>query len=251
MKLITSLIQLEKNIENVENYLSVRSPEEKTEMQKLIKAGTCFVAYSVGKELRFAPSRFLGYVNNEIYRHIRSLKDGRETNKAINRILEAKPAVNNELEKKYLEYCIDLGIKPSDTGAFGVQRKFWTLNLKNDFKENDELTGEFPEGKVVERTHKARERSSIVIQIAKDNFKKKHNKLFCQVCGFDFEVKYGNIGKDFIEGHHTIAISDMKPDYKTKPEEIAMLCANCHRMAHKRRPWLTMKELSKLLRRLS
>lgn len=249
MILITTLSQLEQNIENVENYLAVGNAEEKSEMQKLIKAGTCFVAYIVDKEIRFAPSRFLGYVNNEIYRHIRSRKDGRDTNKAINGILEAKPAINPKLEKKYFEYCRDLGITPGEKGAFGAPRKFWALKLKKDFQENEELTGEFPEGKVVERTHKARERSSAVVQIAKDNFKKKHGKLFCQVCGFDFEGKYGNIGKNFIEGHHTIAVRDMTPDYKTKPEEIAMLCANCHRMAHKRRPWLTMKDLSKLLKK--
>ncbi|MES2805181.1 MAG: HNH endonuclease [Bacteroidota bacterium] len=101
---------------------------------------------------------------------------------------------------------------------------------------------------MVERTHKARERNSKVVELAKNNFKNKHGKLFCQVCDFDFEDNYGIVGKDFIEGHHTIAVSVMPADYKTKPEEIAMLCGNCHRMVHKKRPWLTMEELTKVLK---
>jgi 5-methylcytosine-specific restriction protein A len=249
MGLITTLKQLEQNIENVERCLAVGTDDEKKQMSNLIKRGTCFVAYNIANEIRFAPSRFLGYAHNELHKHIYADKDGRETNKAINKILDAKPVGNENLEIKYFDYCNNLGIQPSEKGAFGAPRKFWTLKLKEDFQDNKEMTGEFPEGKVVERTHKARERNYQVIQIAKENFKKKNGKLFCQVCGFDFEKNYGKIGKDFIEGHHTIAVSEMLPEHKTKPEDIAMLCANCHRMVHKKRPWLTMKDLSKLLKK--
>jgi predicted HNH restriction endonuclease len=247
MGLIKTLKQLEQNIANVEKYLTVGTNEEKKETSNLIKRGTCFVAYSINNEIRFAPSRFLGYVYNELYKHASSEKDGRETNKAINEILQAKPVQNNDLEQKYFDYCFNLGIKPSENGAFGASRKFWVLKLTHDFQENEELTGEFPEGKVVERTHKTRERNTQVIQIAKKNFKRKHGRLFCQICGFDFEKAYGKVGKDFIEGHHTIAVSDMTAEHKTKPADIAILCSNCHRMVHKKRPWLTMQELIKLL----
>lgn len=99
---------------------------------------------------------------------------------------------------------------------------------------------------MVERKHKARERNSQVVALAKDKFKEKHGRLFCQVCGFYFETEYGDIGKDFIEAHHTIPVSEMKDDHKTKVEDIAMLCSNCHRMVHKKRPWLTINEIEKL-----
>ncbi len=214
----------------------------------LVKRGTCFIAYEIEKELRFAPSRFIGYKSNKIDRHLNAYKDGRETNKAINDVLGSKPIPNDSLNKKYISYCRSLGIEPNETGAFGVQRKFWTLKISEEFESNAELTGEFPEGKIVERTHKVRERNSKVIQVAKDNFKKKHGRLFCQVCGFDFGKVYGEVGENFIEGHHTIAVSEMSSDYKTKPDDIAMLCSNCHRMVHKKRPWLSMQELSKLLK---
>src|SRR5690606_5274941 len=88
---------------------------------------------------------------------------------------------------------------------------------------------EFEEGQISYRLHLSRERNPKVIYQAKENFFKKHGKLYCQACNFDFEEKYGMLGKDFIEGHHTLPLSKMFERHKTKPEDIAMLCANCHR----------------------
>ncbi|HTA63017.1 MAG TPA: HNH endonuclease [Bacteroidia bacterium] len=249
MRLINTIDQLKKNIDRVENYLTEGDESEKTEISKFIKRGTCFIAYQIDKEIRFAPSRFLGYINNSLDKHIPSETDGRQTNKAIIDILNTKPEPNDKLEKKYFLYSNNLGIKPSENGAFGVKRKFWLLNLKTDFQSNEELTGEFPEGKIIERIHKHRERNSYVVQLAKTNFKKKHGRLFCQICKFDFEKAYGVIGKDFIEGHHTIAVSKMSANHKTRPEDIAMLCSNCHKMVHKKRPWLTMLDLQYLVKK--
>ena len=249
LKFITNEKGLTRNINTIENYLTAGTDTEKLEASKLIKRGTCFVAYRIGSELRFAPSRFLGYENNALFKYSAIDIDGRETNKVINEILKPSRLRVRIFEQQYLDYCSKLGIKPQiKGGAFGVKRKYWSLNLDQDFPNNIEIDGEFPEGKIVERIHKVRERNSQVVELAKQNFKKRHGKLFCQVCNFDFEKTYGKIGEDFVEGHHTIAVSDMPPNYKTKPEEIAVLCSNCHRMVHKRRPWLTMEQLSKLLK---
>ena len=249
MKLINSKNQLIKNIDTLEGYLTEGDEFSSSETKALVKRGTCFVAYKIDKELRFAPSRFIGYVDNKLGKHTASdSKDGRETNKVIIQILGTQPQPNDKLNDKYLEYCNRLGIQPSEKGAFGAPRKFWQLDIDREFENNEGLTGEFPEGKIVEITHKARERNSQVIALAKEKFKKQNGRLFCQVCGFDFEKTYGDIGKEFIEGHHTIAVSEMTADHKTKVEDIAMLCANCHRMVHKKRPWLTMKDLNKLIK---
>ena len=105
--------------------------------------------------------------------------------------------------------------------------------------------GEFPEGREVERRHKARERNQALIRRAKDKFKQKHGRLFCQICRFDFSLEYGEIGNDFIEAHHTVPISS--GETKTKVKDIAMVCSNCHKMLHRKRPWLNMKQLKRLI----
>lgn len=248
--LITHIDQLKQNITTIENYLTEDNEAERLEASNLIKNGNCFVGYKIDDELRFAPSRFLGYQNNNLFKHSMKDKDGRETNKAINKILSHEPLVDEVLEQRYLGYCISLGIKPQlQGGSFARKRKYWRLNLEHDFQNSHDLPGEFPEGKLIERIHKTRERNPKVIKLAKQKFKTKHGKLFCQVCKFDFENNYGGIGIDFIEGHHTVAVKEMSPNHKTKPEEIAMLCSNCHRMVHKKRPWLTMEQLSKILKK--
>lgn len=244
---VETIEELIQNIDTVEQYLAEGDQFETDETVKLVKRGTCFLAYTIRNEVRFAPSRFIGYKRNFLIKHQKSHKDGRVTNKAINEILGAKPSQNRNLEDLYLKYCTNLGIEPNEKGTFGVERKYWSLDIKEDFSSNQQLTGEFPEGKVVERKHRARERNSAVVNMAKQNFKNLHGKIFCQACGFDFEKHYGDIGKGFIEGHHLVPVSEMKQDHKTKPEDIALLCSNCHRMVHKRRPWLKLPELKSLL----
>lgn len=244
MKTIDKDYQLIANIETVENYLVDGNEFEKTEIRDLIRKGKCFVAYKVKNEIRFAPSRFLGYLNNNLKKHNNAeIKDGRETNKAINDIIINNLDFNDALETRYINYCENLGIQPSNYS----KRKYWFFELENDFVNNTELDGLFPEGKIAERIHKSRERNSKVITIAKSNFKQKHGRIFCQVCKFDFEKEYGEIGANFIEGHHTIPVSKMKENHLSSPNEIALLCANCHRMIHKKRPWLSIDELELLL----
>lgn len=245
MRAIEYETQLLVNIEAVENYLVEGNESEQKEIRDLIRKGKCFVAYKVNDEVRFAPSRFLGYVNNYLGEHDAShIKDGRITNIAIAKVLKSKLDSNEVLEAKYIAYCENLGLQPSNYS----KRRYWYLELETDFESNKEIDGVFPEGKIAERLHRFRERNSKVITIAKNNFKLKHGGMHCQVCEFDFEQQYGAIGADFIEGHHTIPVSEMKENHMTSPNEIALLCANCHRMIHKKRPWLSIDELKLLIK---
>ncbi len=245
MELISNRRQLIANIETVENYLIDGDLSEKEVMLDLIRKGKCLVAYKVDNEYRFAPSRFLGYVNNNLSGHSSSkTKTGLETNPAITKVLESKLFSDENIEKQYIKYCIGLGMQPSNYS----KRRYWLLEIEEDFTENKKIDGGFPEGKIFERIHKSRERNSKLIEAVKLSFKNKHGRLFCEICGFDFEKKYGIIGKSFIEAHHTIPVSEMKPNHITKIEDIALLCSNCHSMVHIKRPWLTMKKLTTLIK---
>ena len=57
----------------------------------------------------------------------------------------------------------------------------------------------------------------------------------CKVCDFNFEEFYGEIGRGYIEVHHLIPLAE-DGERATNPEsDLAVLCANCHRMVHRKR----------------
>ncbi len=102
----------------------------------------------------------------------------------------------------------------------------------------------YSEGRTVTRTIKQRQRSRSLVKDAKEQYKDKHGQLFCEVCGFDFGKFYGI---EYIEAHHKRAIADYDEDDETVVDDLAMLCANCHRMIHSQTPPLTIDELKKII----
>jgi len=73
--------------------------------------------------------------------------------------------------------------------------------------------------------------------------------LTCFGCNFNFEEKYGDWGKDFIEVHHIIPLSTLEEEIEVNPEtDLVPLCANCHRMVHRRKDKvLTLEELKVII----
>ena len=58
----------------------------------------------------------------------------------------------------------------------------------------------------------------------------------CAACGFAFAEVYGDWGEGYIEVHHLEPLGDSESGRETNPEsDLVVLCANCHRMAHRRR----------------
>jgi 5-methylcytosine-specific restriction protein A len=106
---------------------------------------------------------------------------------------------------------------------------------------------EFPEGRVLTRLHRMRERNPSLIKKKKDQELAKHSKLVCEVCGFDFKDFYGDIGEGFIECHHIIPLSELK-ETKTKISDLVLVCANCHRILHRARPWMSVGELREIIK---
>jgi len=112
----------------------------------------------------------------------------------------------------------------------------------------DDSKKSYSEGKLRERLHKFRERDSRVTRRAKALRIKKDPLLKCDGCGFSFFNQYGSLGKNFIEAHHTIPIESLLPGDKTKIEDIALVCSNCHSMIHRSETKLSISELRILLR---
>ena len=155
--------------------------------------------------------------------------------------------------EKYFFSCEVLISIPSEvkevSGFLNELSSLYESRVKADKfdKNTPDFRDSFIEGKLKERLHKQRERSSSLIKAVKKEALDQHGKLECQCCGFDFEVKYGELGQEFIEAHHTKPVSELHTDgEKTHKKDIALVCSNCHRMLHRKRPWLKMNELKKL-----
>lgn len=100
--------------------------------------------------------------------------------------------------------------------------------------EPDEEDEGAPEGKTLLRWHKARERAPGLARKKKRRVKKETKHLRCEICTFDFFEHYGSLGEGFAECHHKKPLASMTAGEKTKLEDLAIVCANCHRMLHRR-----------------
>ncbi len=70
----------------------------------------------------------------------------------------------------------------------------------------------------------------------------------CTVCGFDFELVYGELGHHFIHVHHIMPVSRIGPGYRINPiKELVPVCPNCHAMLHRSDPPIQPEQLQAIL----
>ncbi|MDO5627090.1 MAG: HNH endonuclease [Mobilicoccus sp.] len=141
---------------------------------------------------------------------------------------EAMAAVAAEIRRQWQQAAS--GVDPLDTG------------------ELDDL--EVPEGATVMARHLRRERNQTLRRRKIEAVLRAHGALCCEACGFDFGATYGDVGEGYIEVHHIQPLHE-SGETVTRLADLATLCANCHRMIHRRRPWLTPDQLRELIRRAS
>lgn len=71
-----------------------------------------------------------------------------------------------------------------------------------------------------------------------------HYGLACQVCGFDFEQRFGDLGAGFIHVHHLEPLAITAQQHAVDPiRDLRPVCPNCHAMLHRRSPPLPLEEL--------
>lgn len=222
------------NLQKLEEYLHNSTPTNREKAIDLVRRGRNLICYRINDEFHFAPSRWCGYYRNNFKTHSENHGDGTETTPLLNKIIhrnfannetkEARLATYDLLESRYQDYCKQLGVEPQN-----VARRYWDFDLDSFIEDND-----YVEGAKSIRKHNAYDRNPKLIEAAKRKAKKANNgKLICEVCGFDFAEAYGEIGEDFIEGHHIIPLSEIGTQYTATVDDIAMVCANCHRMLHR------------------
>ncbi len=92
---------------------------------------------------------------------------------------------------------------------------------------------------IYERNNKAREKCI------------KYYGVSCYICGFNFEEKYGEIGRQFIHVHHLKQLSEIREGYQVDPiEDLRPVCPNCHAMLHRKNPSYSIDELKEKLKNL-
>ena len=119
-----------------------------------------------------------------------------------------------------------------------------TQRILNDLETDPYYSAE--EGKLLLASHYIKERHKrIVIEKKKQAIKK--NKLICEVCHFSFRNTFG---ADFIECHHLMPIGKTGQRITTL-DDLALVCANCHRMLHAKfnGEYLSSKELKLLIKK--
>jgi hypothetical protein len=107
--------------------------------------------------------------------------------------------------------------------------------VKESNTQREALEGEFYEKEAIFRS-----RNRVLIQAKKAN-----SHYCCEVCGFNFEETYGAIGHEYIVAHHLKPIASGPS--RTTLEDIALVCANCHAMIHKKHPPISIEDLRKAI----
>lgn len=70
----------------------------------------------------------------------------------------------------------------------------------------------------------------------------------CFVCSYDFFKTFGELGRGYIHIHHIKDISLSTGIYDIDPiQDLIPLCPNCHAMAHKEKPAISIERLKKYI----
>ncbi|MEH6375651.1 HNH endonuclease [Streptomyces sp. KLMMK] len=120
-----------------------------------------------------------------------------------------------------------------------------------DEATEDGITG--LEGRLLARWTLARERDPKLRRRKLAHAQRLGQPLRCEVCAFDFSRLYGQLGEGYIEVHHVVPLH-MSGLRKTELDDLALLCANCHRMCHRSHlgeSWRTPASLRAEIERVS
>lgn len=92
---------------------------------------------------------------------------------------------------------------------------------------------EAEEGGITYRLHHLVERSASLRRKKIRQARKSDPQLQCEVCTFSFLNAFGAEGEGFAEVHHTDPLHLAEGTRNTQTKDLSILCANCHRMAHR------------------
>ncbi len=140
--------------------------------------------------------------------------------------ISIKPELTDELEATWFSFLTkqNIGINTSLT-TFTAKKRIYTEGIANQILQTRYERNPFARAACL-----------------------KYYGYSCSVCEFNFEKKFGELGKGFIHVHHLTQISNIRESYLVDPvKDLRPVCPNCHAMLHKQNPPLTIDELKKRL----
>jgi predicted HNH restriction endonuclease len=152
---------------------------------------------------------------------------------------------------RLLEECKEIGISTSKIGSESDTSR--DSNSEDKRLQRDTSHDLNSEGKRLQRETYFFARNPELVKKAK-KVRGSINDNACEACGFKFRNKYGAYSDGYIECHHINPLSE-RPEKErgenilTSINDVRIVCSNCHRMIHHKRPALPFEELVKLLKR--
>lgn len=244
--LVSTIEQVVNNIETLYRYGESNNKDKRKFHDVRVKNGKLFVAVKNRGNFRYAPSKFAGYVNNDIsHGEDLSDRDGRKTNVALSSLigdaLEPGDQGYGDIDKDFLDYCNRKGITPSQHHR---QRRYWVLHpdlLENPTADPEELADRVERALQRIRTNKSTPPSGqekvSKTSISSERYVRDPEVIawvlaeaagVCENCGSPAPFKRPN-GEPFLEVHHVRPLGEGGPD---TTENAAACCPNCHRRLH-------------------
>lgn len=166
----------------------------------------------------------------------------------LDKIYEEKGIVYLSNALKSLTLHIDYFEDISDSNVIGKKQLLQEYKKKYDaldsyFTEEIDEDERLSEGLTKTITVNVYERNPLARKRCIEHYGAK-----CIICDFDFEEKYGKIGKGFIHVHHLVDIATIGKEYEVDyVKDLIPVCPNCHAMLHKKKPAYSIEEMKMLI----
>lgn len=205
-----------------------------------------------GKEVGYWGRRFLQAVKRNgglptAKRMLRPRNEGQR--KGLDALLEAnRPELTVEaivLQPKFQELftAAEIATARDRLGEFGKQIAAHQAIRQNIYPDDLESGKKYVEGAKKQVRVNAYERNPKARAACL-----RHHGFNCVVCSFNFELRYGPLGKEFIHVHHLKPLALTDGEYKLDPvTDLRPVCPNCHAMLHRGNSVLSIEELRAIL----
>lgn len=97
--------------------------------------------------------------------------------------------------------------------------------------------------------HKNRENDPLALKLKKEIVLTNTRALKCEVCNFDSQTYYGELGNDLMEIHYSKELKDYPSLESSLMEDFIIVCSNCHKVLDKNFGLVDLEDLKKLIKK--